>query len=63
MTTTAKATTTTPYGFGRNLPGVPLEEARQRVTRALAEEGFGVLTEIDVRETFKRKLDVGSAPT
>lgn len=32
--------------------------AIQRVTEALKAEGFGVLTEIDVRETLKKKLDV-----
>lgn len=32
--------------------------AIQRVTEALKTEGFGVLTEIDVRETLKKKLDV-----
>ena len=34
------------------------DEAIQRVTGALKEEGFGVLTEIDVKETLKKKLDV-----
>ena len=37
---------------------LPYEQAVQRVTEALKEEGFGVLTEIDVRDTFKQKLDV-----
>ena len=34
------------------------EEAIDRVTEALKAEGFGILTEIDVKETLKRKLDV-----
>lgn len=35
-----------------------LEEAEQRTREEFAEEGFGVLTEIDVRETFREKLDI-----
>lgn len=34
------------------------DEAIQKVTDELKEEGFGVLTEIDVKETLKKKLDV-----
>ena len=34
------------------------EEAINKVTEELKKEGFGVLTEIDVKETLKKKLDV-----
>ena len=37
--------------------GVSYEEAIPLVTAALKEEGFGVLTEIDVRRTLKAKID------
>jgi uncharacterized protein (DUF302 family) len=49
------------YGMGRTL-AVPYEEADRRVRQALQEEGFGVLTEIDVRQTLKNKLDVDFPP-
>ena len=38
------------------------EEAIQRVTEALKQEGFGVLTEIDVQETLKNKLGIDFYP-
>ncbi|GAB4580007.1 MAG: DUF302 domain-containing protein [Anaerolineales bacterium] len=38
------------------------ETALERVTTALKEEGFGVLTEIDVQATLKKKLDVAFRP-
>lgn len=50
------------YGFGLRLHGVTVEQAREQVTQALAAEGFGVLTEIDVRATFKKKLGVDIPP-
>ena len=37
---------------------LPFGRAVERVTEELAREGFGVLTQIDVRETLKKKLDV-----
>jgi uncharacterized protein (DUF302 family) len=36
----------------------PFDEAVDRVGDALREQGFGILTRIDVRKTFKEKLDV-----
>jgi uncharacterized protein (DUF302 family) len=36
----------------------PFEDAVERVTEELKKEGFGVLTEIDVADTMKKKLDV-----
>jgi uncharacterized protein (DUF302 family) len=34
------------------------DEAVSRITQALKAEGFGILTEIDVKSTLKKKLDV-----
>lgn len=34
------------------------EETIEKITEALREEGFGVITTIDLKETFKKKLDV-----
>jgi uncharacterized protein (DUF302 family) len=45
------------YGFKKTLP-VPPDEAEARLREALASEGFGVLSEIDVQKTLKTKLDV-----
>lgn len=41
---------------------VPFAEAVARTRSALAEQGFGVLTEIDVQATMKSKLDVDMDP-
>lgn len=50
-----------PYGFGATF-AMPLDHALERVRSALADEGFGVLTEIDIRATLKKKLDVDFRP-
>jgi len=49
-------TTDTRYGFRAELE-IPYDEAIERVTAALKEEGFGILTQIDVKATLKQKID------
>ena len=49
------------YGFNINVTG-DMQTVRERVTAALQQEGFGVLTEIDVAATLKKKLDVDRKP-
>jgi uncharacterized protein (DUF302 family) len=49
------------YGFGITLR-MPVDKAVERVTAALKEQGFGVLTTIDVKQTMKQKLDVDFEP-
>jgi uncharacterized protein (DUF302 family) len=44
------------YGYARTV-ALSYEQAVERVTAALREQGFGVLTEIDVKATLKKKLD------
>ncbi len=48
-------TVQTPYGFGVKVD-LPYEQAVQRTTELLKEQGFGVLTQIDVQATLKEKL-------
>ena len=48
----------TSYGITKNLGEVSFDAALERVTEALKTEGFGVLTDIDVKQTLKKKLDV-----
>lgn len=52
----------TEYSMHRSLPGVAFDEATERVAAALKEEGFGVLTRIDVAQTLKTKIGVDFRP-
>ncbi len=49
------------YGFGTTVD-LSVEQAIERVTAALKDEGFGVLTTIDVQQTMKQKLDIDFEP-
>ena len=51
----------TKYAFGKTV-NMSYEKAIEAVTQALAKEGFGVLTEIDVQATLKKKLGIERAP-
>ncbi len=46
------------YTYNRSLSGVSIDDAEKRIRDALADRGFGVLTEIDVKATMKKKIDV-----
>ncbi|CAN5824518.1 DUF302 domain-containing protein [soil metagenome] len=54
------ATVETSHGYGVRvrLPGVSFAEAEERATNALKEEGFGILSEIDLKAAMKEKLDL-----
>jgi uncharacterized protein (DUF302 family) len=45
------------YYFSKTL-GISFDEALTKVAEELKKEGFGILTEIDVKETMKKKLNV-----
>ena len=51
----------TKYGFGKTVE-MPFADAVTRVTQALQDEGFGILTEIDVAATMKKKLNQDMPP-
>ncbi len=46
------------YGFEQHLEHATVDEALERVTAELKREGFGILTQIDVKDTLKKKLDI-----
>lgn len=50
------------YGFTCKLQAATFDEAVTRVTDALQKEGFGVVTEIDVQSTLKKKLNLDYRP-
>ena len=45
------------YYFAKTLP-LSFDAAIKKVTAALKDEGFGIISEIDVKETFKKKINV-----
>ena len=45
------------YGFSKDV-ALSYEDTLNKVTEELKKEGFGVLTEIDVKDTLKNKIDV-----
>ena len=49
------------YGFNISVPGT-LQQVEERVRAELQKEGFGVLTEIDVAATLKKKLGIERRP-
>lgn len=46
------------YYINKTLTGITFEEGISKITESLKNEGFGILTEIDIRATLKKKLDV-----
>jgi len=46
------------YYYSTILNNITFEDAVEKVTAELQKEGFGVLTEIDIKATLKKKLDV-----
>jgi uncharacterized protein (DUF302 family) len=51
----------TEAGIGRTVD-VPFKVALERIEQTLSQQGFGVLTRIDVKETLKQKLGVDQSP-
>ena len=51
-----------PYAITKRLSATTIPAARPKVEAALKAEGFGILTEIDVQATLKKKLGTDTAP-
>jgi uncharacterized protein (DUF302 family) len=50
------------YGYHKNLGNITMDQATSRVTEALATEGFGIVSEMNVTETLKKKINVNIRP-
>lgn len=50
-----------PYGFGLKV-NLPYAEAVERTKAALKEQGFGVLAEVDIKQTMKEKRGIDFRP-
>jgi uncharacterized protein (DUF302 family) len=50
------------YTINRRITDADFEAVDKRIREALAQRGFGVLTEIDVKATMKKKIDVDMEP-
>ena len=46
------------YYFSKTIQNCEIQEVREKVSEALKAEGFGIITEIDVKKTFKEKIDI-----
>jgi uncharacterized protein (DUF302 family) len=50
------------YTYDRILKNADIDDAESRIRNALADKGFGILTEIDVKATMKKKIDADMEP-